>query len=161
MQEYIKKKDVIETLMGSPSEAHYPCWYFDKINNLDVYKFNYSDNSDKLKNIFIKVCKSMRDFEYKIDSAHNIGIDLPDSYTDWIEPVVSSLEYMLNAKVFDAAELRGYTDISLWLYDGGYLMYGNDCDGLHVKDDNAGYDLILKTPEDFYDWFIKYGERNE
>lgn len=161
MEEYIKKKDIIVAIMGSPSEAHYPCWYFDKINNLSVYKFNYDDSSNKLRDVFIKVCKSIHEFESKIDSAYNIGINLPDAYTDWIEPVIKLLEFITNAKVYEIEDLRGYSDISLWLYEGGYYLAGDNCEGLHVKDENIGYDLTLKTPEEFYDWFIKYGEKNE
>ena len=109
MEEYIKKKDIIVAIMGSPSEAHYPSWYYGKIDDLSVYKFNYTDNSDELKSIFIKVCKSIHDFESKIDSAHDIGINLPDSYTDWIEPVIKLLEFITNAKVYEVADLRKCT----------------------------------------------------
>lgn len=119
------------------------------------------EDSIKLKNIFIEICKSIHDFESKIDSAHDIGINLPDSYTDWIEPVIKLLEFITNAKVYETGDLKNYSDISLWLYEGGYYIDGDNCEGLHVKDENIGYDLTLKTPEEFYDWFIKYGEKNE
>ena len=161
MEEFIKKKEAIMAIISEPPEAHYPSWYYDKIDNLDVYRFNCTDNSDELRGIFIKVCKSIHDFESKIDSAHDIGIELPDSYTDWIEPVIKLLEFITNAKVYETGDLKNYSDISLWLYEGGYYITGDNCEGLHVKDENMGYDLTLKTPEEFYDWFIKYGEKSE
>lgn len=119
------------------------------------------EDNIKLKNTFIEICKSIHDFESKIDSAHDIGIELPDSYTDWIEPVIKLLEFVTNAKVYETGTKGKYSDISLWLYEGGYYIDGDNCEGLHIKDENIGYDLTLKTPEEFYDWFIKYGEKNE
>lgn len=161
MEEFIKKNEAITAILSEHPEAHYPSWYYDKINDLSVYKFNYTNNSDELRNIFIKVCKSIHEFESKIDSAYNIGINLPDAYTDWIDPVIKLLEFITNAKVYEVEDLRGCSDISLWLYEGGYYLAGDNCEGLHVKDENIGYDLTLKTAEEFYDWFIKYGEKNE
>ena len=122
MEEFIKKKEAIMAIISEPPEAHYPSWYYDKIDNLDVYKFNCTDNSDKLRSIFIKVCKSIHDFESEMDSAYDIGINLPDSYTDWIEPVIKFLEFVTNAKVYETGDLKNYSDISLWLYEGGYSL---------------------------------------
>lgn len=34
MDEYIEREAAIGTIMGEPTEAHYPSWYADKIKNL-------------------------------------------------------------------------------------------------------------------------------
>ena len=60
MEEFIKKKEAIMAIISEPPEAHYPSWYYDKIDNLDVYRFNCTNNSDKLRGIFIKVCKLIK-----------------------------------------------------------------------------------------------------
>ena len=46
MEEFIKKKEAIMAIISEPPEAHYPSWYYDKIDNLDVYK--YKDKIDTL-----------------------------------------------------------------------------------------------------------------
>ena len=36
MAEYIERESVIESIIGEPTEAHYPSWYADKIKNIQA-----------------------------------------------------------------------------------------------------------------------------